>query len=83
MPSASATGCRLPKIDSCRQKTTPAIAHFEIRVEIVLDPVHFCCSAVEARAKTLNLMANLLRNAGWHEPCSNQHFDILKPLGET
>jgi hypothetical protein len=39
-----------------------------IRVEIVLDPVHFC-SAADARAKTLNFMANLLRNAGWHELC--------------
>jgi len=43
-----------------------------IRVEFVLDPVHFCCSAVEARAKAPNSMANLLlRNVGCHEHWPN------------
>jgi len=43
-----------------------------IKVEFVLDPVHFCCSAVEARAKAPNSMANLLlRNVGWHEHWPN------------
>src|SRR5258708_26237192 len=52
------------------EKRQPRVRSSTIGVEIVVDPVHFCCSAVEARAKTLNLMANLLPNARWHEPCS-------------
>jgi hypothetical protein len=35
-----------------------------IRVEIVVDPVHFCSSAVKARAKALHLMTKLRMQAG-------------------
>jgi hypothetical protein len=45
------------------RKTNAAGQELTIKVEIVLDPVHFCISAVEGCAKALNLMANLLRNA--------------------
>jgi hypothetical protein len=34
------------------------------RVEIVVDPVHFCSSAVKARAKALHLMTKLRMQAG-------------------
>jgi hypothetical protein len=41
----------------------------KIRVEFILDPVHFCDSAVGARAKAMNAMAKPPWNAGWHESC--------------
>jgi hypothetical protein len=43
------------KNDACDRTST-------IRVEIVLDPVHFCGSAMGALAKPLKLMVKPLRN---------------------
>jgi hypothetical protein len=39
------------------------------RVEIVVDPVHFCSSA--DRARQGSAFNDQAANAGWHEPCSN------------
>jgi hypothetical protein len=45
-------------MDGCLGRKSNGRLSWAIRVEIVLDPVHFCSSAMEARAKALNLMAD-------------------------